>query len=86
MEEDNVQHVRATFYQVVFRDSFQFLPSSLNKLAKTLNDTPITRDMMKHQFGFHDLNMFSKGIFPYTYFITWEKLSETITSNSLFLR
>ena len=77
MTEGIIKHMRPTLYQVVFRDSFQFLSSSLDKLAKNLEDTPITRNMMKQQFGFHDLNIFSKGIFPYTYFNAWEKLKET---------
>ena len=59
---------RKEYYTITFIDSFQFLPSSLEKLIEALPDTPISRHMLAKAYGLseEDGRRISKGVFPYT--------------------
>lgn len=59
-----------------FLDSFRFMASSLDKLAKNLPDTHL--HAIRHYFPNHNefKLMRKKGVFPYDYITSFEKLSE----------
>lgn len=62
-----------------FIDSFRFMASSLDKLASYLPSEKKT--VLKEQFAHLDDNSMSllerKGVFPYDYVNSWDKLNET---------
>ena len=64
--------VRINRFQVRFLDSLQFLNESLAKLVTGLQDVPITST----QFPIHIAR--SKGIFPYNYAVSYERLQTTL--------
>lgn len=55
-----------------FVDSFRFMASSLEKLASYLDAYPI----LESQFNTDTTLLKRKGVFPYGYMSTWEKLDE----------
>lgn len=70
------KRVETTNIHFRFLDSFRFMPSSLDKLSSYLDSTEkcITRSFTQN---LHEFNLLSKkGIFPYEYLDSWEKLSE----------
>lgn len=57
-----------------FLDTFRFMPSSIDALAKNLTNI---REIPKF-FAEKSVNLLKrKGVFPYDYITSWEKLSET---------
>lgn len=62
-------------FKIRFIDSFRFMPSSLEKLVKTLdiNSIDITKQIFKQN---HQL-LFRKGVFPYDYLDSLDKLQVT---------
>ena len=62
-------------YKIRFMDSFRFLPASIDKLAGNLepNQFKYTRDV----FGGECDILQRKGVFPYDWFDSFEKLKET---------
>ncbi|XP_074025815.1 uncharacterized protein [Leptinotarsa decemlineata] len=58
-----------------FLDSFRFMASSLDKLSSYLNHSEklITKSFCKNQEEFKLLS--KKGIFPYDYFDSWDKMN-----------
>ena len=70
------KQVENTNVKLRFIDSFRFMPSSLEKLASYLSndEKKITRKHCKNQDEFNLLTR--KGVFPYDYIDSWEKLQE----------
>jgi hypothetical protein len=69
---------RAIFFNIVFLDSYQFLPSSLAALVDTLDHLPITEHRLKSLFpAISDSIIRRKGVFPYSYFDSPARLDET---------
>ena len=70
---------RRNVYTITFIDSCQFMPSSLLSLVETLPETPRTRLMLLKQYGLSMENGLksTKGVFPYTYFTSFDVLKET---------
>ncbi len=71
------KHVKNTNIKFRFIDSLKFMQSSLENLASCLND----RDKIITKSFYKDDNVFKlltrKGIFPYEYLDSWEKLKDT---------
>ena len=59
----------------IFKDSFLFLNKSLDYLTKTIDDKD--RVSLKQEFGENYELLTKKGIYPYDYFDSKEKYSET---------
>lgn len=61
-------------FKIRFLDSFRFMPSSLEKLVKTLDEDSIfiTKEVFKNN---HQV-LFRKGVFPYDYLDSFKKLEE----------
>ncbi|KAK5641924.1 hypothetical protein RI129_010471 [Pyrocoelia pectoralis] len=71
------KHVDNTKIQFRFIDSFRFMSSGLDKLASYLKSDmkTITRAHSRNDIEFNLLT--KKGVFPYEYVDSWERLSET---------
>ena len=67
------RYISFSLNDLEFKDSFQFMASSLDKLSKNLNN-----DDMKHLKQFYDGEQFDllrqKGVFPYEWFNNIDKL------------
>jgi hypothetical protein len=67
--------------QIRFLDSYQFMLASLESLAKNLGDNkPITKSILENKFpNFkNDIPLlFKKGVFPYSWFDSQNKLNNT---------
>lgn len=66
-------------FQLRFLDTFRFMPSSLEKLSNNLAkpDNLKFKDTLK-VFSFTDIDLVTrKGIYPYQYTDSWNKLDET---------
>ena len=61
--------------KIRFIDSFRFLPASLNKLAENLEPNQFKH--MREKFGDKCDLLLRKGVFPYDWFDSFEKLNET---------
>jgi len=61
-------------YELVFKDSFQFLSASLDKLVANSKDFKC----LKHMFPIEDdfSLLLRKGVYPYEYMDGWDKFSE----------
>jgi len=62
-------------YKIRFIDSFRFLPASLDKLAGNLEPNQFKH--MRETFGDEFDLLLRKGVFPYDWFDSFEKLNET---------
>ncbi|KAB0802687.1 hypothetical protein PPYR_04873 [Photinus pyralis] len=71
------KHVENTNIAFRFIDSFRFMSSSLEKLSSYLSNDKktITRSFSLNEVQFNLLTR--KGVFPYEYIDSWEKLNET---------
>ena len=68
---------KTIFFDIVFVDSYQFMPSSLATLANNLDSLPLTQKL-RHDFPNLTNNLITrKGVFPYSYFSSLSKLDET---------
>ena len=65
------------YFKLVFLDSFQFMTSSLSALVKNLEGIPITQHLKKEFPLLHDETLNRKGVFPYSYLNSLERLEET---------
>ena len=69
---------KTQYFKILFLDSFQFLSSSLDSLAATLDSLPITEQHMRARFpGISDAVIRRKGVFPYSYFDSPSRLQES---------
>ena len=66
-----------TYFQLVFLDSFQFMASSLSALVQNLKSIPITQHLKEEYPLLHDETLNRKGVFPYSYLNSLERLNET---------
>jgi len=62
-------------YKIRFFDSFRFLPAGLDKLVGNLE--PNQFEHMRETFGDERDLLLRKGVFPYDWFDSFEKLNET---------
>ncbi|KAB0790010.1 hypothetical protein PPYR_15698, partial [Photinus pyralis] len=71
------KHVQNTSIDFRFIDSFRFMSSSIDTLSSYLDNEQktITRAHCRNANEFHLLTR--KGVFPYDYVDSWEKLNET---------
>ncbi|XP_023314539.1 uncharacterized protein LOC111693627 [Trichogramma pretiosum] len=61
-----------------FIDSFKFMASSLDKLAKNLKQQPTLRKVFGQDYNGAQIDLLTKkGVFPYEYISSLEKLQET---------
>ena len=65
------------YFELRFLDSFRFLASSLENLAKGLNVSEFTETINAFDKSNMDL-VLQKGIFPYEYITSVDKLNETV--------
>ena len=72
-EISNYREIRVT-REIRFVDSYKFMASSLEKLANNLSNYPI---LQKHFKGPQLELVKRKGVYPYDYMDSFEKLSET---------
>ena len=63
---------RNKYFELRFLDSLRFMNSSLDALVKNLTDHPI----LESKFEDNEL-LKKKGVFPYEYLDSFEKLKET---------
>ena len=69
---------RTIYFTLQFIDSYQFLTSSLAKLASNLESLPITERGMVQKYPQADMALLRrKGVFPYVYFDSMERMAET---------
>ena len=68
---------KTIYFDIVFVDSFQFMPSSLATLANNLQNHPLTKTLKEEYPNLDDNVMRRKGVFPYAYFDSLDKLSES---------
>ena len=64
-------------FQIKFQDSYQFLTSSLANLVHNLETLPITQTLKCKYKNVSDDMLRRKGVFPYNYFSSLDKLQET---------
>jgi hypothetical protein len=70
------KHVSGNIIKFRFIDSLRFLASSLDKLASSLISYPILKSEFK-ELGEEQFKLLSrKGVFPYEYLDSWNKLEE----------
>ena len=65
------------YFTLQFIDSYQFLTSSLAKLAGNLDSCPITEENMLRKYPRADMEILRrKGVFPYSYFDSLDRMDE----------
>jgi hypothetical protein len=63
--------------KILFLDSMQFLPSSLETLVSNLRKQGLHKfDLMKEAFGDKFKDLVRKGLYPYEYMDSWEKFDQ----------
>ena len=68
---------KTIYFDLVFIDSFHFLNSSLATLASNLDNLPLTNNMKLNNPSISNETIRRKGVFPYSYFSSVDKLNET---------
>jgi len=78
MVETPTQRSKGVYMTIGFRDSFQFLAMSLDNLVKNLSAEELihTRQLFPTEELFRSVAL-SKGVFPYTYFDSPARMTET---------
>ena len=74
---DKTKEDKTVFFNVKVMDSFQFLTSSLSALVNNLDSLPLTQKLKDEYVHVSDEVLKRKGVFPYTYFSSMDKLKET---------
>ena len=88
LPKDTENYISITFgdryFKLVFKDSMRFLQSSIDSLSKTLEDDhykilkrELANDELFEDLKYHDGGRSFKGVFPYDYFDSLEKLNST---------
>lgn len=67
--------LRGKDFKITFKDSCQFMPSSLDSLVKDLVDSKHNFKFMKKEFGAQSAELLRKGVMPYDWFDSPQKLS-----------
>ena len=76
-QQQSQQHQQQQYAYIKFIDSFQFMASSLAKLVGNLAALPITEEAMLRKYPGADAALLRrKGVFPYTYFNSLDRLAE----------
>lgn len=72
--------------QLRFLDSYRFMQYSLEKLVSYMEPTNFKRLSMNYMNEYHKNLLMGKGVFPYDYLSSWERLQETSlrTKNKFF--
>ena len=65
------------YFDIVFLDSYQFMSSSLDKLSSNLLQLNHTNKIKNKYSDVSDETIRHKGVFPYSYFNSLERLEET---------
>ena len=68
---------KTVYFTVAFRDSFQFMSSSLAKLTNNLDSLPFTEVLKRDYPNLTNDTIKRKGVFPYSYFDSLSKLQES---------
>lgn len=68
---------RPLYFTISFLDSFQFMPASLDTLAKNQTSLPVTEKLMRIIPTLSAEVLRRKGVYPYTYFTSPSVLNET---------
>ena len=71
------QNGKGIFYKLKFMDSYQFLSAPLSRLAESLETFHHVTSLRQEFSLISDETLRQKGVFPYTYFDSFEKLTET---------
>ncbi len=72
---ENITQERFRYFELRFLDSYRFLSSSIEKLAKTLNANDFVH--LQHHFPEQNIELLKrKGVFPYDYIASLDKLNE----------
>ena len=83
IQVSKLDKINGTRYKMVFRDSFNFLNASLDKLSKSLHDSGKKMTNLENSLssmGYSDkvISMcYRKGVFPYEYIDNISRLNET---------
>ena len=67
---------RFRYFAIKFKDSFQFLPSSLDTLNNTLESHPHAFTLKQRYSNLSDEVLTRKGVFPYSYLDSLEKFND----------
>ena len=74
---DKTKEGKNVYFTIVFIDSFQFMSASLANLVNNLDSLPYA-DVLKRQYPYLSCEVIRrKGVFPYSYFDSLEKLETT---------
>ena len=65
------------YFDILFLDSYQFMPQSLASLAQNLESFPLSETLRQEYPKLNNDLIKRKGVFPYSYFSNLNKLSET---------
>ena len=74
---DQTHDGKLVYFNVIFRDSYQFMSSSLASLANNLDSLPFTKMLTRDYPNLSNDTIKRKGVFPYSYFDSLAKLQET---------
>ncbi|MEL7306377.1 MAG: endonuclease domain-containing protein [Pseudomonadota bacterium] len=74
---DKTKEGKIVYFNVVFLDSFQFMPSSLANLVKNLDELPFSEKMKTEHPNLSDDVIKRKGVFPYSYLDSLDRLKES---------
>ena len=74
---DTTKDGRTVYFNVVFLDSYQFMSSSLASLVNNLDSLPYTEILKREYPNLTNDIIRRKGIFPYSYFNSLNKLQES---------
>ena len=74
---DKTKEGKPVFFDIRFMDSFQFMASSLANLVKNLESLTLTQNIKYEYPNLSDELIQRKGVFPYSYFSSLDKLNET---------